>query len=60
MNDTAIAPENCHDLMPRMVLAMVYVLDQMWCDTYEIDIAHCRGTIFPSLDKPFIGEAMPK
>ena len=45
---------------PHMVLAMAYVLDQIWADTYEPEIGLCRGTIFPGLDKPFIGEEMPK
>ncbi len=37
-------------------IAMAYVPFQEWEKTYDAHIALCRGTIFPSLDKPFIGE----
>ena len=37
-------------------LAMAYVPFQMWEKPYEADVGLSRGTIFPSLDKPFIGE----
>lgn len=37
-------------------IAMAYVPYQKWEQTYDVNIALCRGTIFPSLDKPFIGE----
>lgn len=40
----------------KMALAMFYVPVQEWTDVYELDIALCRGTIFPCLDKPFLGE----
>ena len=36
--------------------AMAYVPVQPWGDTYELDTALARGTLFPCLDKPFIGE----
>lgn len=40
--------------------AMAYVPLQSWEKTYEISVALDRGTIFPELDKPFIGkEAVP-
>ena len=39
-------------------LAMAYVPIQIWCKTYEPDVALERGTIFPALDKPFIGEGI--
>ncbi|MBR5479971.1 MAG: spore coat associated protein CotJA [Clostridia bacterium] len=39
-----------------MVLAMAYILNQVWADTYEPQMALHRGTLFPGLDKPFIGE----
>ena len=48
----ASTPSGC----PHMVLAMAYILDQIWADVYEPEIGLCRGTIFPGLDKPFIGE----
>jgi hypothetical protein len=40
---------------PNMVLAMAYVLNQEWETPYEVNEALKRGTLFPSLDKPFLG-----
>lgn len=40
----------------NLALAMFYVPVQEWTDVYDIDTALCRGTIFPCLDKPFLGE----
>lgn len=37
-------------------LAMAYVPFQSWEKPYDMDAALSRGTIFPSLDKPFIGK----
>ncbi len=37
-------------------VAMAYVPMQMWEKPYDMATALSRGTIFPSLDKPFIGE----
>ncbi len=37
-------------------VGMAYVPFQEWETPYEANIAINRGTIFPSLDKPFIGE----
>ena len=37
-------------------LAMAYVPYQFWEKPYDSDTALSRGTIFPPLDKPFIGE----
>lgn len=37
-------------------LAMAYVPMQGWIDTYDPETGFNRGTIFPGLDKPFIGE----
>lgn len=36
-------------------LAMVYSPKQVWGETYEVDVALERGTLFPELDKPFLG-----
>lgn len=36
------------------VLAMAYVPMQEWERPYELDVGFQRGTIFPSLDKPFL------
>lgn len=41
---------------PRQALAMAYIPMQMWNKTYDPDVGICRGTIFPELDLPFIGE----
>lgn len=37
-------------------IGMAYVPYQMWEKPYDDAVALARGTIFPSLDKPFIGE----
>ncbi|MBR1384475.1 MAG: spore coat associated protein CotJA [Ruminococcus sp.] len=48
--------------MPKTILpeelpyAMAYVPFQQWQKPYDSDAALQRGTIFPALDKPFIGE----
>lgn len=41
-------------------LAIAYVAFQPWETLYEPDVALSRGTVFPSLDKPFIGEEAVK
>ena len=38
-----------------MVLAMSYVPMQIYKDMYSIDEGFQRGTVFPELDKPFLG-----
>lgn len=40
----------------NLALAMGFVPKQRWQDVYETDVALSRGTIFPALDKMFIGE----
>lgn len=47
-------------LPKNMALAMAYVPYQQWEQPYETDVALDRGTIFPCLDKPFIGEEAVK
>lgn len=37
-------------------LAMAFVPNQTWETPYNYDVALKRGTVFPSLDKPFLGE----
>lgn len=39
-----------------MVLVMSYVRMQEWDQTYEAETGLSRGTIFPELDLPFVGE----
>lgn len=41
---------------PTLPLAMAYVPVQPWETPYEPDVGLRRGTIFPSLDYPFLGE----
>ena len=42
-------------------LAMGFVPVQAWEEPYDDDLALARGTIFPALDKPFLGEeALPR
>ena len=41
-------------------IAMAYVPYQFWEKPYDDETALCRGTVFPSLDKPFIGEEAVK
>lgn len=44
------------DEFPQSVAyAMAYVPFQQWCETYCIEKALCQGTVFPVLDKPFMG-----
>lgn len=50
-----------YDAVPRqmgggMALAMQYVPVQQWEEPYDEETALSRGTIFPALDKPFLGE----
>lgn len=40
---------------PKMALGMAYVPDQMWETPYEVGEGMHRGTLFPALDKPFLG-----
>ena len=47
-------------LPKEMALAMAYVPFQQWETPYEDDVALSRGTAFPCLDKPFIGEEAVK
>lgn len=42
-------------LPKNAVVAMAYVPFQICKDQYEAEKALCRGTLFPSLDKPFLG-----
>ena len=52
--------ENCDDDHIRcdplsgMPLGMTYTPWQQWYETYEPEMAHHRGTIFPELDLPFL------
>ena len=39
----------------NFALTMAYVPIQPFETPYDLPTALCRGTIFPSLDKPFLG-----
>ena len=43
------------DAVDTCPLAMAYVPMQRWKNTYEPAEGWHRGTIFPELDKPFLG-----
>lgn len=43
-------------LPAEMPYAMAYVPFQQWQKPYDSEAALSRGTVFPCLDKPFIGE----
>ncbi len=47
--------KNCLNSFP---LAMAYVPKQSWGELYSADTGLSRGTIFPELDKPFLGRRM--
>lgn len=36
-------------------VAMAYVPEQFWTETYSDEEGLCKGTIFPCLYKPFLG-----
>lgn len=61
-NHNAMPPEGGMQLPsdsidPRLLsLAMAFVPRQSWETPYDFDVALKRGTIFPALDKPFLGE----
>ena len=46
------AQKECIDSLP---LTMVYMPKQKWGDLYTECVGLERGTIFPDLDKPFLG-----
>ena len=50
-------PCRCLDSLP---LAMAFVPMQKWKEPYAPKTAIDRGTIFPELDLPFIGEEAVK
>ena len=43
-------------LLDELPLAMAYVPMQKYGMTYEADNALEKGTLFPDLDKPFLGK----
>ena len=60
-NNNSVSPDAKQVACPannigKLALAMFYVPVQEWTDVYDTETALSRGTIFPCLDKPFIGE----
>lgn len=50
-------PGSCSkDPLFGLSLAIAYVPWQQWNQTYPLDKAMQAGTIFPELDKPFLGK----
>lgn len=47
--------EHCGENPTGRSLAMVYPISQPWEETYRLDEALMNGTIFPSLNLPFLG-----
>lgn len=45
-----------NDCLDELPLAMAFVPMQRWGALYEPEVALHRGTLFPDLDKPFLGE----
>lgn len=41
-------------------LAMVYSPNQIWGAIYDPSLALQRGTLFPELDKPWVGEEVDR
>jgi len=48
--------EQKRDSMRSFALAMAYVPWQQWNQTYDLKKAMCAGTIFPELDRRFLGK----
>lgn len=49
--------EKCINSLP---LTMAFVAMQEWDDLYSLDKGLENGTIFPTLDKPFLGRRIEK
>lgn len=56
-NQNASCPERYReDPLRGLALAIAYVPWQRWNQTYDLEKALQCGTIFPELDKPFLGK----
>ena len=49
--EPSVTRQECGD----MVLAMAYIPVQQFDTLFEIEEGFARGTIYPELDKPFVG-----
>ena len=54
MRPDVFQPMQCTMESANMPIAMAYVPWQQWRQTYSMDKALSRGTIFPELDLPFV------
>lgn len=52
----AAAPTTNNESLANLPLAMAYVPFQQWSKTFELEQGLSKGTIFPELYKPFLGE----
>ena len=55
VQECAPASDRIFNDSPQVALAMAYVPFQRWCTPYEPEVGFERGTMFPALDKPFLG-----
>ena len=55
MTDNALDRKVDFGCLNTFPLAMAYVPKQSWEDVYSADVGLSRGTLFPELDKPFLG-----
>ncbi len=58
--DSKQCPMPCGRFPKETPIAMAYVPYQSWETPYDEATALSRATIFPALDKPFIGEEAVK
>lgn len=60
--DCTLASDPLNSIFAAQVpMAMAYVPMQVICKVYDPEVGLSRGTIFPCLDKPFLGEeALPR
>lgn len=54
--DSCNCPQPVGEFPEETPIAMAYVPFQKWEKPYDKDTGLARATIFPSLDKPFIGK----
>lgn len=54
--DSCNCPQPVGAFPEETPIAMAYVPFQKWEKPYDMDTGLARGTVFPSLDKPFIGK----
>ena len=54
-NPGAGCPEMCRKPVDTMTIAMAYVPWQSWSGVYPLEKGWNIGTLFPELNKPFMG-----